>query len=54
MASREKQGALRKEHHEARKIVAELEALLGAFTVPAEPQLVRLEPQPKKEKKNDD
>jgi hypothetical protein len=53
MASREKQGVLRKEHHEARKIVAELEALLGAFTAPAEPQLVRLEPKPKEEKNDD-
>ncbi len=54
MAYRGKQEALSEEHRKAKKLVAELEALLGAFSAPAEPTLVRLEPpNPKEEKKND-
>lgn len=44
MAYRGKQEALTEEHRKAKKIVAELEALLGAFVAPPEPPLARLEP----------
>ncbi len=55
MAYHGKHEALTEEHRKAKKIVAELEALLGAFAAPSpEPQLVRLDPANNKETKNAD
>lgn len=55
MAYRGKQEALTEEHRKAKKIVAELEALLGAFAAPSEPKIIRLAPaRNTKEEKNAD
>lgn len=54
MAHHGSHDALAEEHRKARKIVAELEALLGAFTAPPEPRLTPIEPQIEEEKKNAD
>lgn len=51
MAHHGSHDALAEEHRKARKIVAELEALLGAFTAPPEAPTAALEP-PSKEEKN--
>lgn len=54
MAHHGNHDALAEEHRKARKLVAELEALLGAFTAPPEPRLTPGEPQSKEEKNNAD
>ncbi len=49
MAYHGKQDALTEEHRKAKKIVAELEALLGGFAAPSETKVIRLEPAHKNE-----